>query len=135
MFLQDTLFNKYFIWNHIAYKQSGLPLSLKILESTGIWRRNFQALESSWTWVVVLQNPGTGKIFLSLFSKMIKICCQLTYFWYNSTVKQKLRPCKAWFLKFVLKEKCVISIQDLVDRAWKDPGKSCKSSWISHQVI
>ena len=54
---------------------AGLPRSLKILESPGIEGRNFQALESPSIWVVVLENLGIGKKFLSLFPKVIKICC------------------------------------------------------------
>ena len=41
---------------------TGLPRSLKILESPGIGKRKFQALESPLIWVVVLENPRMGKI-------------------------------------------------------------------------
>ena len=42
---------------------AGLLQSLKILESPGIRKRKFQALESPWNLAVVLENPGMGKIF------------------------------------------------------------------------
>ena len=46
-----------------------------ILESPGTGEKIFQALESPGIWVAVLENPGIGKTFLSLFPKIIKMYC------------------------------------------------------------
>ena len=47
--------------------------SLKILERPGTVKKKFQALER--IWVVVLENPGMGKVFHLYLPRIIKMSC------------------------------------------------------------
>ena len=52
---------------------TGLPRSLKILESPGIGKRKFQALE----WAII-ENQNRGSIF-SLEANLVKLIAELIY--------------------------------------------------------
>ena len=52
-----------------GYQYTGLPRSLKNLQIPVVGKSKFQAEESPWIWVALLENPGMGKSVAPLTAK------------------------------------------------------------------